>query len=99
MGRFCIHQVMTVHPAAMRTAAEHMAAENVGTLVVLECLKPVGILTDRDVVVRAIAQGYAPEATEVGIIALDDILELLAEDRQALDAVVGVMRSVRQEPL
>jgi predicted transcriptional regulator len=35
----------------------------------------------------------------VGIIALDDILELLAEERQALDAVVGVMRSVRREPL
>jgi CBS domain-containing protein len=118
-----------------------MAAENVGALVVLEGHKPVGMLTDRDVVVRAIAMGYAPEATEVGavmtpnpicidvdaplegamermqfhrvrrlvvvnhtqevvgIIALDDILELLAEERQALNAVVGVMRSVRREQL
>lgn len=66
VGRFCTHQVMTVHPATtVRTAAERMAAENVGALVVLEGHKPVGILTDRDVVVRAIAQGYTPEATEV----------------------------------
>lgn len=142
VGRFCTHEVVTVHPAALvRTAAERMAAENVGALVVLEGHKPVGILTDRDVVVRAIAKGYAPDVTEVravmtpnpicidadaplegamermqfhrvrrlvvvnhaqevvGIITLDDILELLAEERQALDAVVGVMRSVRREQL
>lgn len=142
VGRFCTHKVMTVHQNAMvRTAAKRMAAENVGALVVIEGHKPVGILTDRDVVVRVIAQEYAPETTEVravmtpnpicitedaplegaiermqfhhirrlvvvnhaqevvGIIALDDILELLAEERQALNAVVGVMRSVRREQL
>jgi CBS domain-containing protein len=142
VGRFCTHKVVTVHQEAMvRTAAQRMAAEHVGALVVLDGPTPVGILTDRDVVVRVIAQEYAPEATEVravmtpnpicitedaplegamermqfhhirrlvvvnqaqevvGIIALDDILELLAEERQALDAVVGVMRSVRREPL
>jgi hypothetical protein len=30
--------------------------------------------------------------------ALDDILELLAEERQALESVASVMRSVRHEP-
>jgi Mg/Co/Ni transporter MgtE len=35
----------------------------------------------------------------VGMMALDDILELLAEERQALESVASVMRSVRHEPL
>jgi CBS domain-containing protein len=35
----------------------------------------------------------------VGIMALDDILELLAEERQVLESVASVMRSVRHEPL
>jgi CBS domain containing-hemolysin-like protein len=33
----------------------------------------------------------------VGIISLDDILELLAEERQALEAVMSVMRAARRE--
>jgi CBS domain-containing protein len=44
---------MTVHQdATVHTAAQRMAAENVGALVGLEGHKPVGILTDRDVMVR-----------------------------------------------
>ena len=35
----------------------------------------------------------------VGILALDDILELVAEERQALEGVTEVMRAVRHEPL
>jgi CBS domain-containing protein len=44
-----------------------MAAASVGTVVVLgEDRKPVGILTDRDVALRCVAQGRDPDATEVG---------------------------------
>jgi CBS domain-containing protein len=140
VGQFCIHEVVTVTPTTLvRVAAEHMAAKKVGALVVLDDGKPVGILTDRDLVVRAIARGYPPDLTEVravmtpnpiciaadaplagalermqfyhirrlvvvndaqetvGIISLDDILELLAEERQTLAAVGEVMRAVRSE--
>lgn len=140
VGQFCTHKVVTVTPTTLvRVAAECMAAKSVGAVVVIEDRSPVGILTDRDVVVRAIARGYAPDLTEVrmvmtpnpicvaedthlagamermqfyhirrlvvvndaqetvGIITLDDILELLAEERQTLAAVVGVMRAVRYE--
>jgi CBS domain-containing protein len=134
--------VVTVHPTAMVTAAaERMATENVGALVVVEHHKPVGIVTDRDLVVRTLAKRLPPHQTEVGavmtpnpicvtedaplesaieyikfhrirrlvvlnkaqevggIITLDDILELLAEERQALEAVTGVMRVMRHERL
>ena len=140
--RFCSHQVVTIHPlATVATAATRMATEHVGTLVVVDDRKPVGIVTDRDLVLRVLAKGRRAEETEVravmtpdpvcidagaplesgisqmksngfrrlvvvnhqqevvGILALDDILDLVAAERQALEGVRGVMRPVRREPL
>ena len=140
--QFCIHEVVTIHPSiTVTTAAARMAAENVGALVVVDNHKPIGIVTDRDLVLRVLAKGRPAEGTEVraimtpdpvcinadaplegaisrmtsnrlrrlvvvnhqqevvGILALDDIIELVAEERQALEGITGVMRSVRHEPL
>ena len=140
--RFCTRNVVTVHPSAtVATAAARMATENGGALVVVDDHKPVGIVTDRDLVLRVLAKGHAADTTEVrdvmtsdpvcisadaslegaisrmkshrfrrlivvnkaqevvGIMALDDILALLVEERQALESAASVMRSVRHEPL
>ena len=52
----------TIHAAAYR-----LRARKVGTLVILDrANRPVGILTDRDLVVRAVAQGKDPGQTRVG---------------------------------
>jgi CBS domain-containing protein len=142
VARFAVRQVITVHPEeTVEAAAQHMLEHDVGALVVVEGRKPVGIVTDRDLVLRVLAQGAPTELTEVrtimtpepicivesaplegaiadmqgyrirrlvvvndaqevvGIIALDDILELLVEERQALEAVMGVMRTARREKL
>lgn len=141
VGRFCIRNVITITPATtVAGAAERMATENVGALVVVMERQPVGIVTDRDLVIRSLAKHLDAAHTEVrqvmtpnpvcvteqaplsgaidrmkshhirrlivlnerqevvGIIALDDILELFAEERQALDAVTSVMRTLRHEP-
>jgi len=140
--RFCTRDVVTVPPSAtVATAAARMATENVGALVVVDDHKPVGIVTDRDLVLRVLAKGHAADTTAirdvmtsdpvcisadaslegavsrmkshrfrrlivvnkaqevVGIMALDDILRLLAEERQALESVASVMRSMRHESL
>jgi CBS domain-containing protein len=142
VGSFCVRHVVTVSPATtVEEAARQMAKANVGALIVVEEGKPVGIVTDRDLVVRAIAERQPPAQTAVstvmtpnpicitetaalegaaermktyklrrlvvlntaqevvGIITLDDLLTLLAEERQALNAVIGVMRAVRRETL
>ena len=47
-------------------AAERMAARNVGSLVVVDDHRiPIGILTDRDVTLRAVAPGRDPRGTTV----------------------------------
>jgi CBS domain-containing protein len=54
-------QVYTVTPeATVWEAAELMRRRGVGDLVVVEDLKPVGILTDRDIVLRVTAAGLSP---------------------------------------
>ena len=65
--RFCVQHVVKIHPTAMVcTAAKYMAEEAVGALVVVDRdNRPVGILTDRDIVVRALAKGRAADQTEV----------------------------------
>ncbi len=53
--------VYTVTPeATVWEAAELMRRRGVGDLVVVEDLKPVGILTDRDIVLRVTAAGLSP---------------------------------------
>jgi len=51
----------------VQAAAQRMHERKVGTLVILDrANKPVGILTDRDLVIRAVAQGKDPRQTHVG---------------------------------
>jgi CBS domain-containing protein len=124
VGAICVRSVQVASPEeTLRAVAGRMAAAEVGTVVVLGGdRKPIGILTDRDVALRCVAQRRDPDATEVGqvmsapvscvhestpiesaltrmvgthtrrlavvddderlvgILALDDVLELLAEE-------------------
>lgn len=48
--------------STLRQAAELMESEAVGALAVVEDDRPVGIVTDRDLVRRAVAAGVAPDA-------------------------------------
>ncbi len=66
-------------------AAEKMRALNVGPLPVCRADKPIGMLTDRDIVVRAVALGRDPRATKVGDVMSPDI-EYCSEDDDLDDA-------------
>jgi CBS domain-containing protein len=77
--------------ATVVEAAKVMAQEDVGPVPIVEDGRLVGIVTDRDVVVRVVAEGRDPNATTVKEIAstnlvtvspdddLDEALSLLAE--------------------
>jgi CBS domain-containing protein len=92
--------VCTLPPDALcREAAELMRDEGVGCLVVAEQGRPLGIVTDRDLAVRVIAAGRAPEKT-----LLRDVMSgepvFLARER-GLDQVLATMRQqhVRRIPV
>jgi CBS domain-containing protein len=61
-----VADVVTVEPSASLTdAARIMDQENVGMLPVVEDGRVRGVITDRDIVVRAVARGADPTTTRV----------------------------------
>jgi CBS domain-containing protein len=67
VGRMCTRLPETTPvDASVLVAAQQMAAQEVGTLVVTDGEgRPTGIVTDRDIVVRCVAEGLPIEDTRV----------------------------------
>ncbi len=67
VGKICSRLPETTHvDSSVLAAAQQMAAQDVGTLVVTGGGgRPEGIVTDRDVVVRCVAEGLPVEDTKV----------------------------------
>ncbi len=71
IGDYCNREVViTVQDGSIREAAQLMRRHHVGDLVVVDSDAgqrwPVGILTDRDLVLAVLAQDVAPEEVTVG---------------------------------
>jgi CBS domain-containing protein len=86
--------VRSVAPTdSLTDAAAGMRDEDVGSLPVVEGDRVVGIITDRDIVVRAVAERADPQTAKVGDVSsgdpvavepdadLDEALELMARHR------------------
>jgi len=127
-GRICVRSVHFAEPGeTAREAARRMASLEVGTLLILNYeRKPIGLVTDRDLMIHCLAEGRDPDETTVeklmtaplvtvreetpieealsimardgvrrvvvvdekdqlvGILALDDVLDLLAEEMETI---------------
>lgn len=92
--------VRTVTPEqTLQDAARMMLEENIGTVVVGSDRDVSGILTDRDIAVRAVATGRGPDARVSEVMTGGDIV--VAYDDQDLNEVAEVMsdRKVRRVPV
>jgi CBS domain-containing protein len=66
VGDVMVTDVITVEPSAsLMDAARIMDTENVGMLPVVADGRVLGVITDRDIVVRAISRGANPSGTTV----------------------------------
>jgi CBS domain-containing protein len=101
-----IADVMTPNPLTLPEstlvleAAEAMRANDIGDVIVTDDRgKLLGIVTDRDVVVRVVAEGRDPRATRVGDIASRDLTSVAPADR--IDHAVDLMRTraIRRLPV
>ena len=62
LERFCREPVVTIQPKqSVRDAALLMRDRHVGAVLVVDDDRPVGIVTDRDIVMRADHRGSRPE--------------------------------------
>ena len=84
----------------LRDAAERMHSLDVGVLPVCADDRLVGVITDRDITVRATADGLDPFATQVGEIMSKDDLITCGEDEDVEDAARKMRdRQVRRLPV
>ncbi|MEU1597902.1 CBS domain-containing protein [Streptomyces sp. NPDC005708] len=91
---------VTVEPqASVANVARLMRDQNIGAVLVTEKDHLRGLVSDRDLVVRALAQGVDPEQTTVANACSDDLVTIGPDDE--LDRAVGMMRehSVRRIPV
>jgi signal-transduction protein with cAMP-binding, CBS, and nucleotidyltransferase domain len=100
-----VREVMTSDPVTIGShqtvteAAQLMRDRNIGDVIVTNGSVPLGIITDRDIVVRAVAQGRDVAATEVGEVCTGDVAVVGPDD--FTDMAVKLMRSraVRRLPV
>jgi len=101
VGRICRRDVDLVDAAATaRVAAQRMAARNVGSLLVVDGRRRVlGVLTDRDLALRVVAQGCDPHLTRVSDV-MTQHPDTVSEETSIEDAL-AVMRArgVRRLPV
>lgn len=100
-----VRDVMTPQPVAVSAdtalteAARFMREEGIGQLMVTQGGTLYGVVTDRDIVVRAVAEHRDPDRTTAGDVASRDLVTVSPDDR--LDEAVRLMRerSVRRLPV
>jgi CBS domain-containing protein len=100
-----IREIMTADPrtvepsASVVDAARQMAEGDVGAVLVTEQGEVRGIVTDRDIVVRAVAEGRDPQATKVSVIWTPDPVTLTVD--QSVEDAIRIVRehNVRRIPV
>src|SRR5688572_20382232 len=91
-----VRELMSTQPIKLGSstpvieAAREMRAANVGAVIVTDNGKPMGIVTDRDIAIRAVAQGRDPNTTRLSEICSKELTTLSPDDD--LDRAVQVMR-------
>jgi CBS domain-containing protein len=104
MGK-SIREVMSSNPCAIEAdkpvayAARMMKDEDVGLAPVVEGDRLVGALTDRDIVVRVVAEGKNPQSVTVREVASTEVVTV--DPQQELDEALQLMASkqVRRLPV
>ena len=93
VGRICQREVdLADLDESVQAAAERMHQHTVGVLVILNDAKqPIGIVTDRDLVIRAVAGGKDPYTTPVGHVMTPEP-KTVSEDTP-IESALSLMRS------
>lgn len=104
VGQYCNRQVVTTEKTTeIREIARMMRQRHVGTVVVVERRGdeefPIGIVTDRDLVVEVLAQNLAPETITVGDVMSSKLITAREDDNfwRTLDRMSA--KGVRRLPI
>lgn len=100
-----VHEAMTDRPRCVTPdtpvaeAAELMASEDVGSLPILDGETLAGIVTDRDIVIRAVAKGKDPKGMPVREVASRDLVTVRPDEDLADALKLMASYQVRRLPV
>ena len=100
-----VQDVMTDRPRCVTPetpvseAARLMAADDIGSLPILEGEQLAGMVTDRDIVVRAVAEGKDPRGMPVNEIASSELLTVHPDDDLSQALATMAREQVRRLPV
>jgi CBS domain-containing protein len=100
-----VHEIMTpyvevIHPdVTLKEAAEKMSRLEIGPLPVCDGKRLVGMLTDRDITVRATARGCDPNTTKVRDAMTSEVVYCFADQEVRIAAQMMEMRQIRRIPV
>jgi hypothetical protein len=99
VGEICTKPAITASPeTTVREAAHRMRSRKVGALVVINGSgTPVGLVTDRDITVKVVAQGVDPASVRVGSLVTRKPT-VIREDAGILDATKLLSRRGIRRP-
>jgi CBS domain-containing protein len=100
-----VREVMTENPVALPKdasiveAARLMREKGIGDVIVTDGERAEGIVTDRDIVVRAVAEGTDPSQVRVGEVLSRDLATVSPDD--PVEQVIALMRekAIRRVPV
>jgi CBS domain-containing protein len=100
-----VADVMTADPVTLSSdetlvaVARQMRDADIGAVIVSDAGEIHGVVTDRDLVVRALAEGRDPSATTLGEVCTHDVVTVAPND--SIDEAVRLMREhdVRRLPV
>lgn len=100
-----VKEIMTGRPitldrdASLADAARLMRDRGIGDVIVVEGEDAEGIVTDRDIVIRAVADGADPNTTRLGQIVSGDLTSVAPDD--PVERAIALMRekAVRRLPV
>jgi CBS domain-containing protein len=100
-----ISEIMTSEPvkvsssAPVTEAAKKMREANVGAILVEDGGQVGGVITDRDIAIRVVAEGRDPANTPISTVYTKDIVTLMVDDE--VDRAIDLMRerTVRRMPI
>ena len=100
-----VREIMTLKPvtfedsATVFDAAQAMRDSNIGDVIVVTGGSVRGVLTDRDIVVRVVAEGRDPHDVKLGEVSSADVVTVSPDD--SVDSIVTLMRekAMRRVPV
>jgi CBS domain-containing protein len=93
-------QVEVIPPdATLKEAAEKMSRLEVGPLPVCDGERLVGMLTDRDITIRATARGCDPKTTKVRDAMTSEVVYCFEDQEVHIAAQMMEMRQIRRIPV